>query len=67
MSYLDECEAKAMSFTKEQRQAFLDLVWKGKTIKEAYTEAGIDFDAAFFIMNKAIEKKSYHTLNKEAV
>lgn len=49
---------------REKRQKFLDEIWSGKTIGEAYAAAGISFDVACEVMNHAIGDYKY--LKKEA-
>lgn len=48
----------------EKRQQFLDHVWSGKTIGEAYEAAGISFEVACEVMNRAIVNNKL--LKKEA-
>lgn len=45
--------------TPEQRQQYLDLLHEGKTIGEAYRAAGITFNAALEITNRAIGDYKY--------
>jgi len=45
-----KCKREALALSKEKRQQFLDLMWAGKSIKEAYTLADITFDEANGIM-----------------
>lgn len=61
----EECKQKAMELTKEKRQEFLDLMWNGKTIKEAYTICKISFDEANGIM--MLNLKDITMLNTKTV
>lgn len=55
MDWLDECVRAAESLPQETRQYFLDLMWAGKTIRQAQTTAGITFEAANGILRLNIE------------
>lgn len=50
--------------TPEQRQNYLDLLHSGKSIGEAREQAGISFEAALEVTNKAIGNYAY--LKKDA-
>ncbi len=50
MNWMQRCKKEAMDLTVETRQAFLDLMWQGKSIGEARDELDITFDAANGIM-----------------
>lgn len=54
-----------MSLSKEKRQEFLDLIWKGKNVKEAYETCGISFDEANGIL--ALDIKTTRFLRKETI
>ena len=60
----DECKKEASELTQEKRQQFLDLMWNGKSIKEAYEISEISFNAANGIMMQNIDNCLY--LRKEA-
>ena len=59
MDWMEICKKKALELTKEKRQEFLDLIWQGKTIKEAYTGCGITFDEANGIIMLNIKEALY--------
>lgn len=50
--------------TQEQRQKYLDLLHTGKTIGEAYQEAGISFEAALEVTNRSLDQ--FHFLKRTA-
>lgn len=47
------------NISQEKRQAFLDLFFKGKSIGESYTEAGLTQEEGFAIIDSNIEKTLY--------
>ena len=61
-----EWKAEAGKVPQADRQAFLDALWAGKNVREAYTAAGISFDAAMGLLALNIEQHEYHTLRKVA-
>lgn len=60
-----EWDAEAMALPKEKRQEFLDYMWQGMTLGEAYKKAGITFNAALSLVKLNIEQHSY--LRRESV
>lgn len=59
MNWIEECRGKAIALTKEKRQEFLDYIWKGLNLGDAYKKANITFDEANGIMNMNICEASY--------
>ena len=59
MSWLEKCKSEAMKLSKEKRQEFLDLMWKGKTIGEATKETGVTADESTGIMMLNIATHKY--------
>ena len=53
------CRDAAEALTQEKRQEFLNHMWAGKTLGEAYELAGISFDAANGIMMMNIESRRH--------
>ena len=67
MGWLEECDKAASELTQEQRQAFLNELWAGKTLGEAREVAGVSFDAANGVVRQNIEHHEYKTLRRVAV
>lgn len=63
----EECRKAAMALPRETRQKFLNGIWHGMSIKEAYEEVGISFEAALGIMNMNLVRETTLKLNLEAL
>ena len=61
------CRKAAMELPREQRQKFLNGIWHGMTIKEAYEEVGISFEAALGVLNMNLVRETTLILNLEAI
>ena len=48
----------------EKRQKFIDEIWAGKTISEAYEAADLTFEQALGVMNLNVVTNQYSTLNR---
>jgi len=44
---------------QDKKQAFLDQLWKGKTVGESYEAAGLTQEEGFAVMDLNIEKTHY--------
>lgn len=64
MNWIDVCAFEAEKLSKEKRQEFLDLMWKGKSIGEAKEVVGISLEAACGVMDMNIVNTLL--LNKES-
>ena len=63
----EACRKEAMKLPKETRQKFINGIWHGMTIKEAYDEVGISFEAAIGIIDMNLVKQTTLRLNLESV
>ena len=61
------CLDAAMAVPRETRQKFLNGVWHGMTIREAYEAVDISFEAALGIMNMNLVRETNLSLNLEAI
>jgi hypothetical protein len=62
-AHQDMCRKAAMSCPKETRQKFINCMWHGLTLKQAYEEVGISFEAALGIMNMNLVRETTLKLN----
>jgi hypothetical protein len=62
-NHQSKCRSAAMELSKETRQKFINGIWHGLTIQQAYEEVGISFEAALGIMNMNLVRETTLKLN----